>query len=229
MSPLLTTRTEGRVLVVEMARPQEGNALNRELQTELASAWRQLEANEELHAGVLHGGGRVFSVGHDVNELASGSGDQADPAPPDGLFPHSLSKPVIAAVEGECFGLGFELAMACDLRVAGEDARFGFPDTNLYVSYRLASALLPRITNLGASLDLLLTGNPMTASRLEQLRLVNRVTPPGQALNTAMDLAQDMVEHFGSATAFRKEQIWQFSGLPLPTALSLARASYNGG
>ena len=197
MSPLLTTRTEGRVLVVEMARPQEGNALNRELQTELASAWRQLEANEELHAGVLHGGGRVFSVGHDVNELASGSGDEADPAPADGLFPHSLSKPVIAAVEGACFGLGFELAMACDLRAAGEDARFGFPDTNLYVSYRLASALLPRLTNLGASLDLLLTGNPMGASRLEQLRLVNRVTPPGQALNAAMDLAQDMVEHFG--------------------------------
>ena len=228
MSPLLTTRTEGRVLVVEMARPQEGNALNRELQTELASAWRQLEANEELHAGVLHGGGRVFSVGHDVNELASGSGDQADPAPPDGLFPHSLSKPVIAAVEGECFGLGFELAMACDLRIAGEDARFGFPDTDLYVSYRLASALLPRLTNLGTSLDLLLTGNPMGASRLEQLRLVNRVTRPGQAFNAAMDLAQDMVEHFGSATAFRKEQIWQFSGLPLPTALSLARASFNG-
>ena len=228
MSHLLTTRTEGRVLVVEMARPQEGNALNRELQTELASAWRQLEANEELHAGVLHGVGRVFSVGHDVNELAAGSGDQADPSPADGLFPHSLSKPVIAAVEGECFGLGFELAMACDLRVAGEVARFGFPDTNLYVSYRLASALLPRLTNLGASLDLLLTGNPMGASRLEQLRLVNRVTPPGQAFNAAMDLAQDMVEHFGSATAFRKEQIWQFSGLPLPTALSLARASYNG-
>ena len=228
MSPLLTTRTEGRVLVVEMARPQEGNALNRELQTELASTWRQLEANEELHAGVLHGVGRVFSVGHDVNELASGSGDQADPAPADGLFPHSLSKPVIAAVEGACFGLGFELAMACDLRAAGEDARFGFPDTNLYVSYRLASALLPRLTNLGASLDLLLTGNLMSASRLEQLRLVNRVTPPGQALNAAMGLAQDMVEHFGSATAFRKEQIWQFSGLPLPTALSLARASYNG-
>ena len=228
MSPLLTTRTEGRILVAEMARPQEGNALNRELQTELASAWRQLEANEELHAGVLHGGGRVFSVGHDLNELAAGSGDQANPSPADGLFPHSLSKPVIAAVEGECFGLGFELAMACDLRVAGEDARFGFPDTNLYVSYRLASALLPRLTNLGASLDLLLTGNPMGASRLEQLRLVNRVTPPGQALNAAMDLAQDMVEHFGSVMAFRKEQIWQFSGLPLPTALSLARASYNG-
>ena len=228
MPPLLTTRTEGRVLVVEMARPQEGNALNRELQTELASTWRQLEANEELHAGVLHGVGRVFSVGHDLNELAAGSGDQANPSPADGLFPHSLSKPVIAAVEGECFGLGFELAMACDLRVAGEDARFGFPDTNLYVSYRLASALLPRLTNLGASLDLLLTGNLMSASRLEQLRLVNRVTPAGQALIAAMGLAQDMVEHFGSTMAFRKEQIWQFSGLPLPTALSLARASYNG-
>ena len=227
MSPLLTTRTEGRVLLVEMARPQEGNALSRELQSELAGAWHQLETNEDLLTGVLHGSGGVFSVGHDVKELASGSGDRADPSPGNGLFTNSLSKPVIAAVEGACFGLGFEVAMACDLRVAGDDARFGFPDTNLYVSYRQAAALLPRLTNLGASLDLLLTGNIMTASRLEQLRLVNRVTPPGQALDTAMDLAQDMVERFGSVTAFRKEQIWQFSGLPLPTALSLARASYN--
>ena len=229
MAPLLSTRTQGRVLVVEMARPQEGNALSRELQAELAGAWRQLEAGEELLVGVLHGSGGIFSVGHDLQELASGSGNQADPEPDDGLFPYSLSKPVIAAVEGQCFGLGFELALACDLRVAADDAEFGFPDTNLYVSYRLASALLPRITNLGASLDLLLTGNTMTASRLEQLRLVNRVAASGQALHSAIDLAQDMAEHFGSAMAFRKEQIWQFSGLPLPTALSLARSPYNSG
>ena len=98
MSPLLTTRTEGRVLLVEMARPQEGNALNRELQTELAGAWRRLETDGELLTGVLHGSGGVFSVGHDVQELASGSGEQADPAPADGLFPHS------SVQTGDCRG-----------------------------------------------------------------------------------------------------------------------------
>ena len=229
MSPLVSIWKEQRVLVVEMVRTETRNALSRSLQRELTEAWRQLEADDDLLVGVLHGGGGVFSVGHDVPELSGGSGDEADPVPVDGLFPHVLSKPVIAAVEGTCFGLGFELALACDLRIAAEDAQFGFPDTNLYVAYRLASALLPRITNLGTSLDLLLTGKTMDAARLEQLRLVNRVTAKGQALSEALAVASDMAKRFGSASAFRKEQIWQFAGLPLPTALNLARMPYNNG
>ena len=141
----------------------------------------------------------------------------------EGLFPYTLTKPVVAAVEGRCYGLGFELALACDLRVAAEDARFGFPETDLAVSYRLASVLLPRMTNLGAGLDLLLTGETMDAPRLERLRLVNRTTLPGQSLTRAIELATDMAQRFNSAGAFRKDQVWQLSGLPLPTALNLAR------
>ena len=214
------------VLVVEMQRPGEGNSLSRALQEELSAAWSQLEADDELLVGVLHGNGGVFSTGHDVAELLAGSGEgpgeETGPAPLDGLFPHDLSKPVIAAVEGACYGLGFELALACDLRVAAADARFGFPDANLHVSYRLASSLLPRVTNLGTSLDLLLTGETMDSARLERLRVVNRVTPAGQALSQAVDLATGMARRFGSPGAFRKQQIWQFTGLPLPTALNLA-------
>ncbi len=219
---------EGPVLLVEMQRPEAGNALNRELQEGLVSAWEELEADDALIIGVLHGSGGIFSVGHDVSELAAGSGG-ASSEPVEGLFPYVLSKPVVAAVEGQCYGLGFELALACDLRVAAGDASFGFPGTDLAVSYRLASALLPRITNLGASLDLLLTGTPMDAPRLERLRLVNRTIPAGQALPAAMEMATDMAQRFGSAEAFRKEQIWQLTGLPLPTALNLARTFHAGG
>ena len=226
MPPLVSILREEKVLVIGLARPETGNALSRSLQGELAEAWTQLEADDGLLVGVLHGEGGVFSVGHDVSELTYGSGDQADPAPDAGLFPNTLSKPVIAAVEGACFGLGFELALACDLRIAAQDAQFGFPDTNLHVSYRLASALLPRITNLGTSLDLLLTGKIMDGPRLEQLRLVTGTTPKGQALSEALALASDMARRFGTAGAFRKEQIWQFAGLPLPTALNLARMPY---
>ena len=229
MPPSVSIRKEEKVLVIGLARPENGNVLSRSLQRELAEAWRQLESDDDLLVGVLHGEGDVFSMGHDVPELSHGSGDEADPAPEDGLFPNILSKPVIAAVEGSCFGLGFELALACDLRIAAEDAQFGFPDTNLHVSYRLASALLPRITNLGTSLDLLLTGKIMDGTRLEQLRLVNRTAPQSQALNEALAVASDMAKRFRSASAFRKEQIWQFAGLPLPTALSLARMPYGNG
>lgn len=229
MPPMVSIRKEDRTMVIGLARRQNGNALSRSLQRELAGAWRQLEDDDESLVGVLYGEGDDFCLGHDLPELSSGSGSEADPSPEDGLFPNTLSKPVIAAVEGACFGLGFELALACDLRIAGEGAQFGFPDTDLQVSYRLASALLPRITTLGASLDLLLTGNTMDGSRLERLRLVNRTTPKGQAIAEALALASDMARRFGSAAAFRKEQIWQFAGLPLPTAMSLARTPYNGG
>ena len=211
---------DGPVLLVEMRRAEPGNALSREVQEGLVSAWEELETQDRLMAAVLHGAGGDFSVGHDVAELA---GLGVSPEPVGGLFPYVLSKPVIAAVEGRCYGLGFELALACDLRVAAEGASFGFPDTNLAVSYRLASALLPRMTNLGASLDLLLTGTPMDGSRLEKLRLVNRVTSAGQALSTAIEMAKDMSQRFGSAAAFQKERIWQLTGLPLPTALNFAR------
>ena len=217
----LSYNAEGQVLLVEMQRTESGNALDRELQEGLVSAWAQLESDDGLLVGVLHGSGGVFSVGHDLRELSSGGETSTEPL--DGLFPYVLSKPVIAAVEGQCYGLGFELALGCDLRVAAEDASFGFPDTDLAVSYRLASVLLPRMTNLGASLDLLLTGTPMAAPRLERLRVINRIARPGDALRTAMELAERMAERFGSAEAFRKEQIWQLTGLPLPTALNLAR------
>ncbi len=217
--PVNCTR-QGPILLVEMRRPETGNALSWELQRGLVAAWEELESEDDLLVGVLHGTGGDFSVGHDVEELLSGG---VSPDPLQGLFPYTLTKPVIAAVEGQCYGLGFELALACDLRVAAGDARFGFPDTDLAVSYRLASVLLPRMTNLGAGLDLLLTGETMDAPRLERLRLVNRTAPTGQSLGRAIEIASDMSQRFGSAGAFRKEQVWQLSGLPLPTALNLAR------
>ena len=225
MPEFLSYREEGPVLVIQLKRPESGNALNRQLQRELIAAWEHLEAEDGLLVGVVHGSGGVFSVGHDVPELLNEADDSSMAAPLDGLFPYTLSKPVIAAVEGKCYGLGFELALACDLRIAAEDARFGFPDTNLPVSYRLASVLLPRMTNVGVSLDLLLTGEVMGAPQMQQMRLVSRVAAPGEALSQAVETAGDMARRFKSAGAFRKQQIWQFSGLPPITALNLARSA----
>lgn len=225
MPETLSYQERGPVLVVQMERPGSGNALNRQLQGELISAWEHLEAEDGLLVAVVHGTGGMFSVGHDVPELLNAADDSSIAIPLDGLFPYTLSKPVIAAVEGPCYGLGFELALACDLRIAAEDARFGFPDTNLPVSYRLATVLLPRMTNVGIGLDLLLTGEVMDAPKMLQMRLISQVSAPGEALSLAVDTAEGMVRRFRSAGAFRKQQIWQFSGLPPVTALNLARSA----
>ena len=224
MTELLSYTEEGPVMVVRLERPESGNVLSRQLQREILSAWDYLEAEDRLLAAVIHGGEDVFCVGHDVHELLTAADDPSMAVPLDGMFPLALSKPVIAAVEGGCYGLGFELALACDMRIAAKDARFGFPDTNLPVSYRLASVLLPRMTNVGIGLDLLLTGELMDADKMLQIRLVSRVTPPGDALGRAVETAQDMALRFGTAEAFRKQQLWQFSGLPPVTALNMARS-----
>ena len=228
MPEILSYLEEGPVLVIQLERPESGNALNRQLQRELIAALENLEAEDNLLAGVIHGGANDFSVGHDVPELLNASDDSSLADPLEGLFPYTLSKPVLAAVEGRCYGLGFELALACDLRIAAEDARFGFPDTNLPVSYRLASVLLPRMTNVGIGLDLLLTGEVMGAAKMEQMRLVSQVAPPGEALAQAVETAQEMASRFGTANAFGKQQLWQFSGLPPVTALNLARSAAAG-
>ncbi|MBI2172345.1 MAG: enoyl-CoA hydratase/isomerase family protein [Chloroflexi bacterium] len=221
--PLLTTKKDGKVLIVELRRADKGNALSRQLQLELTTAWQELEDSDDLLVGIVHGGGTMFSVGHDVEELARGQGDASSPIPEDGMFPLNLRKPVIAAVEGPCYGLGFELALSCDLRVAGRGAMFGFPDAHLFVPYRVASVLLPRMTFAGTSLELLLTGKVLDAEHMQRARLVNQVAPRGQALPVALEAAKAMTRQFKSAEAFKKRKVWQFSGIPVPAAMSIAR------
>ena len=219
----LGTKKEGNVLVVELKRPNQGNALNRQLQKELSEVWQELEDADDLLVGVVHGNGNVFSIGHDREELAQGQGADASPIPEDGMFPLNLRKPVIAAVEGPCYGLGFELALSCDLRVAGQGAMFGFPDQNLFVPYRVASVLLPRMTFAGMSLDLILTGKVLDAEQMRRARLVNQVAPKGQALSVAVESAKAMASRFGSAAAFKKRRVWQLSGVPVPQAMAIVR------
>lgn len=217
----LIQRTEGRVLVVELARGEAGNGLNRALQQQLAEAWRAFDSNDDLAVAVLKGSDAVFSIGHDVTELAADA--SRSPLPDDALFPLHLDKPVIAAIEGPCYGLGFELALSCDLRMAGEGALFGFPDANLQVPYRLASVLLPRMTFAGKSLELLLSGHVLDASGMRQSGLLNQITPKGGSAAAAMDAARSIAQRFPDTHALRKRNIWSLSGLPLPAAMQLAR------
>jgi len=171
---------------------------------------------------VLHGAPDVFSIGHDVAELAADK--SASPIPDETMFPLHLSKPVIAAIDGPCYGLGFELALACDLRVAGEDARFGFADPHLFVPYRVAAVLLPRMTFLGESLDLILSGRIFGATEMRETGLASEQTTSGSATVRAIELAHGMIRRLPGQSDFRKQAIWRMSGMPLPAAMQLARS-----
>lgn len=218
---LLTTKIDGNLFIIELTRADRGNALNHALQRELAQVWRDFEADDKLRVAVLQGAANVFSIGHDVAELSADT--TLSPVPDDALFPLRIGKPVIAAIEGPCYGLGFELALSCDLRIAGESAMFGFADANLYVPYRVASVLLPRMTFVGKSLDMLLAGRLLDAHAMREARLVTDVTASGGAAVAALATARQMAARFTDTSAFRKRQIWSLSGLPLPAAMNFAR------
>lgn len=218
----LDQRIDGRVLIVELGPADRGNALNRSLQQELAQTWEAFENDDDLHAAVLQGAPNVFSIGHDVAELASDA--RATPVPDEGLFPLHLSKPVIAAIDGPCYGLGFELALACDLRVAGEGARFGFADPHLFVPYRVAAVLLPRMTFLGRSLELIYSGRLLDAAEMRAAGLVSELAAAGAASARAIELAGTMADRFAHPSAFRKQAIYGLSGVPLPAAMRIARS-----
>jgi enoyl-CoA hydratase len=217
----LVTSTEGNVLVVELTRAATGNALNQELQQQLAQTWQDFEDADGLRVAVLKGAASVFSIGHDVQQLAAD--ESVSPVADDAMFPLHIGKPVIAAVEGPCYGLGFELALSCDLRIAGEGALFGFADPHLFVPYRVATVLLPRMTLAGKSLELILSGRILSAQDMSAAGLLTDVTAKGGAITVAMDAAHRMAQRFSSAQAFRKRNIWSLSGLPLPAAMNLAR------
>ena len=218
----LTQRIDGNVLIIELARADCGNALNRALQRELAEVWEKFEDDDSLWVAVLQGAPDVFSIGHDVVELAANA--SASPVTDEGMYPLHLSKPVIAAIDGPCYGLGFELALACDVRVAGEGALFGFADPHLFVPYRVAAVLLPRMTFLGESLELILSGRIFGAAKMREIGLVSEQSAEGLAGVRATELAHGMVQRFGGHRDFRKQAIWRLSGMPLPTAMQLARS-----
>jgi enoyl-CoA hydratase len=185
----------GPVSVIGLDRPDRRNAVDGTTARALASAFRQFEVDSQALVAVLHGGAS-FCAGADLQALATG--DHPNALLPDGDGPMgptrmSLSKPVIAAIEGHAVAGGLELALWCDLRVAAEDAilgvfcrRFGVPLVDG------GSVRLPRIVGMGRALDLILTGRDVTAREALEMGLVNRVCPPGKALEVAIELAEQL-------------------------------------
>ena len=193
MPELLSYQEEGPVLVVRLERPESGNVLSRQLQGELLSAWEHLESEDRLLAAVVHGGENVFSVGHDVPELLSAADDPSMAVPVEGMFPHILSKPVIAAVEGGCYGLGFELALACDLRVGSENTRF----KTVFIERSLSpdsgmSYFLPRIVGASRAFDLVFTSRMVDADEAYRIGLLDRMTTTDQLMEDAKALAREI-------------------------------------
>jgi enoyl-CoA hydratase len=191
----LSVQQEGAVAVVTVNRPKVLNALNIATLDELAAAMRTLQDDETVRCIVITGAGeKSFIAGADINELAAltpAAGREhalAGQAVFDTI--EQLGKPVIAAINGYALGGGCELAMACTIRIAADTARLGQPEINLGIIPGYGgSQRLARLIGVGRALELLLTGDQITAAEAYRLGLVNRVVPAADLMAEARRLA----------------------------------------
>jgi enoyl-CoA hydratase len=196
----------GAVQVVTINRPQARNALDAAVARLVAAAVDELDASDDLRAGVLTGAAGFFSAGKDLKAFLRGETPAIEGRGLCGITRTPPRKPLIAAVEGGALAGGFELVLACDLVVAGRGARFGVPEvTRSLVAAGGAALLLPQRVPRAVALELLLTGAPMAADRAAAVGLVNRVVDDGTALDAALELAGVIAANGPLAVAATKQ------------------------
>jgi enoyl-CoA hydratase len=205
--PVLVDQRE-RVLLVTINRPEARNAVNRAVADAIEAALDRLEAEDGLSLGVLTGAGGGFCAGQDLKALVAGEVGVSEERGFGGIARRPPTKPIIAAVEGFALAGGCEIALACDLIVAAEDARFGIPEVKRgLVAAGGGLRRLPQRLPLGLAKELALTGEPIDARRALELGLVNRVTPSGEALAGALALAEEIAANAPLALAASKRII----------------------
>jgi crotonobetainyl-CoA hydratase len=192
----------GNVMIITLNRPEVHNACNLAMWLEAGEALEQANADPEVRVVVVTGAGdKTFSAGADLKAIMRG-----EPARPDdpvkaswgfaGVANHPISKPVIAAVNGNALGGGTELVLGCDLAVAVDTARFGLSEVKvgLFAAsggvFRLARQIPPKV-----AMEMILTGEPIDARRALELGLINRVVPRAELMDAALALAEKIANN----------------------------------
>jgi enoyl-CoA hydratase len=225
----ILTEVHERVGLVRLNRPQALNALNKALLEELTQALADFDAQESIGAMVVTGSERAFAAGADIKEMAEASAVEMLLRDQISLFDRLLKirKPVIAAVSGFCLGGGCELAMACDMIVASETARFGQPEITLGVIPGAGGTQrLTRAVGKALAMEMILNNRSLSAAEALQHGLVNRVVPVERYLDEALQLAGEIAGRAPLAVRLAKEAILKADELPLLEGLASERRSF---
>ena len=207
------------------------NALDCQMHEELAPVWDDFEANDDVRVGVLTGAGdRAFSVGQDLKELAHLDAETAEPSTygskgragwPRLTERFGLSKPIVARVQGYALGGGFELALACDIIVASDDATFALPEARLGLVPGAGGVFrLTRQIPVKVAMGYLMTGRSMTAARAYELGLVNEVVPRDQLDQCVDGWVRDIQRGAPLSLRSIKEAVSTSGGLSLEQAFA---------
>lgn len=207
--------SKDHVASITLNRPGAGNSINLEMAQELAEVCRRINQDEAVYAVILNGAGdKAFCKGGE----AAGSGDTCSAA----AAIAAIEKPVIAAVNGDALGPGLELALSCDIRLASDKARFGFPGVaEGLIPTGGGTQRLPRIVGRGKALEMILTAGTINAKEALEIGLVSRIAPPEELVTEADALAETIAAKGPVALRFIKEAVNKGLDLTLEQGLRL--------
>jgi enoyl-CoA hydratase len=210
---------------IRLDRPKM-NAISFQVQAELLAVATEASDRDDVHAVVLYGGERLFAAGNDVKEMADlppvemvkrGRGVQAAVT-----AVAEIPKPVVAAVTGYALGGGCELTLAADFRIAADNATFGQPEAMIGLAAGGGSpALLPRVLPPGKALQMLMTGDPITAQEAYRLGMVNELCPQGELLELAHRIAGKIASNSPTAVQAVKRAVQMGQGQPIEQAIAI--------
>src|SRR6266567_7773350 len=214
----ILVEVEAPIATITLNRPKVLNALSPALVGELTGALAELDADDSVRAVVLTGGAKVFAAGADIQ-------DMADQGPVDQLLRDQtgrwaplagFKKPLIAAVNGYALGGGCEVALMCDLIVAGDPARFGQPEINLgIIPGAGGTQRWPRSAGKYVAMEVMLTGATLTAQRAYELGIANKVVPAEMTIGIAKRIARQLAEKAPLALRMAKEAVLKAFEAPL--------------
>lgn len=207
--PLVLREDRDRVATLYLNRPDRSNAWTPELERELYATLDALVGDDTIGAVVLTGAGRAFCGGADMDWLASAD-SESEPSSHSFLWPLSFPKPLIAAVNGACAGLGFQVALMCDVRFVAAEAKLttAFARRGLIAEHGL-SWLMPQMFGLPVALDLLLSARVFTGVEAQELGVAHRAVPRESLLENAYEYARDLAHNVSpTAMAIIKWQLY---------------------
>jgi len=199
---------EENIATITFNRPDAMNALNNQTRAEFASAIAEVAADDNIKVLILTGSGKAFVAGSDIKEFSRTTPYIAHNIERLGEMVEKLGKPVIAAVNGFCLGGGNEIAMACDIIIASEKAKFGQPEINIgIIPGGGATQRLPRLIGVCKAKELIYTGDIIDAEQADRLGLVNRVVPVDELMPVAKELARKIATKSVAALKLAKTAI----------------------
>ncbi len=231
--PVVLFEKKGHIAYITLNRPEVMNAMNLEMWGAMTEAWLKVRDDPDVWTAIVTGAGdRAFSAGADLKELAELQPKIASGELPRDILPEitpmrglEVYKPFIAAINGYALGGGLELALACDIRIAADNARLGLREVvQAIIPGMGGTQRLPRLVPFGIALEILMTGDWVTAEEAYRIGLVNKVVPAAELMSAAEALANRINENGPLAVRMVKELAYRGVRMPLDEGIRLERS-----